>query len=55
MPSDKEMIDKLIDKFTDLQRIKKAADMQKEVDYQLTIVKAKLESFGIVTSDLEMK
>lgn len=55
MPSEKEMIDKLIDKFTDLQRIKNALDIQKEVDYQLTVVKAKLESFGIVTSDLEMK
>lgn len=55
MPSDKEMIDKLIDKFTDLQRIKNAPDIQKEVEYQLTVVKAKLESFGIVTSDLEMK
>ena len=55
MPGEKEMIDKLIDKFTDLQRIKNASDMQKEVDYQLTVVKAKLESFGIVTSDLEMK
>lgn len=28
---------------------------EKEVDYQLTVTKAKLESFGIITSDLEMK
>ena len=55
MQSDKEVIDKLIDKFTDLQRIKNALDIQKEVEYQLTVAKAKLESFGIVTSDLEMK
>ena len=55
MLGEKEMIDKLIDKFMDLQRIKNASDMQKEVNYQLTVVKAKLESFGIVTSDLEMK
>lgn len=55
MPSDKEMIDKLIDKFTDLQRIKKAADPEKEVEYQLTVVRAKLESFGIPTESLEIK
>lgn len=28
---------------------------EKEVDYQLTVTKAKLESFGIITSELEMK
>lgn len=55
MPSEKEMIDKLIDKFTDLQRIKNAKDLNKEVDYQITITKAKLESFGIVTENLEIK
>ncbi len=55
MPSEKELIDKLIDKYTDLQRIKTAADMQKEIDYQLAITKAKLESCGIVTSNLDIK
>ena len=53
--SEKEMIEKLIDKFTDLQRIKTAADPQKEVDYQIEVTKAKLESCGIVTSKLEIK
>lgn len=52
--NEKEMIEKLIDKYTDLQRIKNAACPEKEVDYQLAITKAKLESCGIVTSDLEM-
>lgn len=55
MPTEKEMIDKLIDKFTDLQRIKIAADQKKEIDYQLTVVKAKLEAFGIVTENLEIR
>ena len=55
MPSEIELIDKLIDKYTDLQRIKTAADVQKEIDYQLAITKAKLESCGIVTSDLDIK
>lgn len=53
MPSDKELIQSLIDKFTDLQRIKGAADMQKEVDYQLMITKAKLDAMGVVTENLE--
>lgn len=55
MPSDKEMINNLIDTYANLQRIKKADDIEKELDYQLTLAKAKLEFFGIVTSDLELK
>lgn len=54
MPSDKEMINNLIDSYTSLQRIKKADDTEKELDYQLKILKAKLESFGIVTTDLDL-
>jgi len=52
--NEKEMIDKLIDKYTDLQRIKQSDNPQKEVEYQLRVAKAKLESFGIITSDLEI-
>lgn len=55
MPTEKEMINNLIDKYSDLQRIKVSQDLEKEVDYQIAITKAKLESFGIVTSDLELK
>ncbi len=55
MPSDKEMINNLIDTYSNLQRIKNADDLKKELEYQLTLVKAKLESFGIVTSDLDIK
>lgn len=53
--NEKEMIDKLIDKYTDLQRIKQSDNPEKEVEYQLRVAKAKLESFGIITSDLEIK
>lgn len=52
--NEKEMIDKLIDKYTDLQRIRKSDNPEKEVEYQLRVAKAKLESFGIITSDLEI-
>ena len=55
MPTEKEMINNLIDKFTDLQRIKKSPDLDKEFDYQIKVTKAKLESFGIITEDLEIK
>lgn len=54
MPTEKEMINNLIDCYTSLQRIKNASDSQKELDYQIRILKAKLESFGIVTSDLDI-
>lgn len=54
MPSDKEMINNLIDTYSNLQRIKNADNTEKELNYQLTIVKAKLESFGIVTTDLDL-
>lgn len=54
MPTDKEMTINLIDNYINLQRIKKSDDPKKELDYQLKILKAKLESFGIVTTDLDL-
>lgn len=53
--NEKEMIKELIDDFTNLQRIKNSKDPEKEVEYQIKVVKAKLESCGIVTTDLEWK
>ncbi len=55
MTSDKEMINNLIDTYSNLQRIKNADCAEKELEYQLILVKAKLESFGIVTSELDIK
>ena len=52
--NEKEMINNLIDNYTSLQRIKKAENSEKEIDYQIRILKAKLESFGIITGELEM-
>lgn len=52
--TEKEMLHELIDTFTNLQRIKKAENPQKELDFQLRMVKAKLEACGIVTTDLEL-
>lgn len=52
--SEKEMINNLIDSYTNLQRIKNASNTEKEIDYQMTVLKAKLESFGIITSELNI-
>ena len=54
--SKEEMINNLIDKYTDLQRIKKAEKSEnEELEYQLRITKAKLESFGVITEELEIR
>lgn len=54
MPSDKEKRDALIDEYARLQRIKAAPDRDKEIEYQLAIVKAKLEGYGAISEDLDI-
>ena len=54
MASDKELLMNLIERYTDLQRIKNAQDPMKEVEYQLKSVKAQLEGFGVVTENLDI-
>ena len=53
--SDKELVTMLIDMYTNLQRILASDDMRDEAEYQLKMVKAKLEAMGIVTSKLDRK
>lgn len=52
--SEAELREKLIQQYTDLQRIKAAVDKDKEVDYQIKTVKAKLEAFGVVAENLDI-
>ena len=52
--NDKEQIVNLIDKFTDLQRIKASEDRDEEIEYQIKATKAKLQAFGIATEDLQI-
>lgn len=52
--TEKEQATALMDKFIDLQRIKKAEDRNKEIEYQIKTTKAKLEALGIVTTDLNI-
>ena len=51
-----ELISLTIDKYTDLQRIKKANDNteNKELDYQLKVTIAKLSSLGISVEDITL-
>lgn len=42
-----EKIAMFIDSYMNLQRIKSAADRDKEIDYQIKAAKMKLELFGI--------
>lgn len=53
--NDKEIINALIDKYVDLQRIITSNNAQKEAEYQLKVIKGKLESMGVVTTDFEIK
>ena len=50
--TEKEQATNMIDVYTDLLRIKQAADKEKEVNNQLRKAKAKLEALGIVTENL---
>lgn len=54
--TEKELITVMIDKYTDLQRIKKAnGDHENtELDYQLRVIKNKLSALGISTEEYEM-
>ncbi|MCM1578533.1 MAG: hypothetical protein NC078_07035 [Ruminococcus sp.] len=49
-----ELITVSIDKYVDLQRIVTADNPKEEAEYQLKVIKAKLESMGIVTTDLNI-
>ena len=52
--TDKELITITIDKYTDLQRIKRENGNQenKELDYQLKVTTAKLSSLGVNVEDI---
>lgn len=54
--TEKELITVTIDKYTDLQRIKKANGNTEnaELDYQIKVVIAKLSSFGVNIEDLTL-
>ena len=55
--SDKELITTTIDKYIDLQRIKKAnGDYENaELDYQIKVTLAKLASLGVSVEDITIE
>ncbi len=54
--TDKELITVTIDRYTDLQRIKKANGDQinPELDYQIKVTIAKLASLGVSVEDITL-
>lgn len=48
------LIAKLIDHYTDLQYILAAQDPVKETEYQLKVIRTKLEAMGVSTAELEI-
>lgn len=52
--TEKEQATIMIDIYTDLQRIQKAEDREKEINNQLRKAKAKLEALGVVTENLNI-
>ena len=54
--TEKELITIMIDKYTDLQRIKVANGdtVNKELDYQIKVLKNKLAALGIPSEDYEL-
>ena len=53
MPTDEDKNDVLIDEYVNLQRIRFASDRDKEIDYQLAVIKAKLRSRGIAAETFD--
>ncbi len=53
--TEKEQVAIMIDIYTDLQRIQKAEDRDKEISNQLRKVRAKLEAMGVVAENLTME
>ena len=51
--NDNEMKHAAIEKFVNIQRIKKNGE--KEIDYQDRIARAELQALGIYTEDLELR
>lgn len=53
--SEKELKDQVIKEFANLQRVKTAKDRDAEIAYQEKVLRARMQSLGIATEDLEIK
>ena len=50
-----ELKEQAIKEFVNIQRLKAAEDINKELEYQERILKARLQALGIPTENLEIK
>ena len=53
--NEKELKDQVIKEFVNLQRVKTATDREAEIAYQEKVLRARMQSLGISTEDLEIK
>ena len=53
--NEKELKDHLIKEFVNLQRVKSAQNRDLEIAYQEKVLKARIQSLGIPTEDLELE
>lgn len=51
--AEKELKDQTIREYVNIQRIKNAPDKDKELNYQEKVLKARLQSLGLPTEDLD--
>lgn len=52
--TEKELKDQTIREYVNIQRIKNAQDKDKELAYQEKVLKARLQSLGVPTEDLDI-
>ena len=52
--TEKELKDQTIREYVNIQRIKNAPDKEKELAYQEKVLKARLQSLGVPTEDLDI-
>jgi len=53
--NEKELRDQIIKEFVNLQRVKSAVNRDEEIAYQEKVLRARMQTFGIATEDLEIK
>ena len=53
--NEKELKDQVIKEFVNLQRVKSAPDRDADIAYQERVLKARMQSLGIATEELEIK
>ncbi len=51
--TEKELKDQTIKEYVNIQRIKHAENKEKELEYQEKVLKARLQSLGVPTEDLD--